>query len=358
MRRLLGVTVALSTPLALVAALLVGAPAGAAPEERSKPVLGWRSVDVDTTQQFRGLDAVSPKVAWVGGSEGGVWTTSDGGRHWRDVSPPGAEKAKLLFRDVEASSARKAQVLAIGEGTDSRIYRTVDGGRTWTKTFVNREPKAFYDCFAMYPDGRHGLAMSDPVKGKFKIIRTSDGGRSWSAVPRKGMPKAKDGEFAFAASGTCLVTQGKRNAYLASGGTAARVFFSRDRGLTWKVRRSTIPAAAAGGVFSVDFRNRSYGLSVGGDFEKEDDGTDASSYTTDRGRTWRAGGDLGGYRSGLSFKGGATAIAVGPSGTDVTRDGGRTWHTFSTRDYDAVQCVDGTCWASGPEGAVGILVRR
>jgi photosystem II stability/assembly factor-like uncharacterized protein len=63
----------------------------------------------------------------------------------------------------------------------------------------------------MYPDGMHGLAMSDPVDGKFRIIATDDSGATWSVVARKGMPKAVEGEFGFAASGTCLVTAGTRS---------------------------------------------------------------------------------------------------------------------------------------------------
>ncbi len=42
------------------------------------------------------------------------------------------------------------------------------------------------------------------------------------------MPPAVEGEFAFAASGTCLVTTGWRDAYLASGGGAARIFHTAN----------------------------------------------------------------------------------------------------------------------------------
>jgi photosystem II stability/assembly factor-like uncharacterized protein len=353
MRRLLGVlaTATLVAPLAPLAAL---APSSAAPPERSSPMLHWRHVDVSTDQQFRGLDAVSASTAWVGGSEGGVWRTTNGGRSWTDVSPKGAKG--LLFRDVEARDARRALVLSIGVGRDSRIYRTTNGGRTWTKTFVNRDKRAFYDCMAMYPGGRNGLAMSDPVGGKFRIISTHDGGASWHRVSRRGMPAAREGEAGFAASGTCLVTAGHHDAYLGSGGAAARVFVSRDRGKHWKARRSTIPASAAGGVFSLAFRS-GRGLAVGGDFEDEDNGVDMSARSRD-GNRWHNAGDLGGYRSGVDWRTAGVAIAVGPSGSDVTRDGGRTWRTFSSLDLDAVQCVPGTCWGSGPEGTVVRLVKR
>ena len=348
------------TPLGLLAcALLVcvtPAVAGAATSDdvvRALP--SWRHVDVNTSQSLRGLAAVDATTAWVTGSEGGVWRTTDAGEHWRKVSPGTAKP--LMYRDVEAVDADHAQVLAIGSGRRSRILRTSDGGATWETTFVNRDQDAFYDCLAMYDDGVHGLAMSDPVDGKFRIIRTDDGGDTWTVTPRRGMPKAVEGEFGFAASGTCLVTVGA-DAYLASGGGASRIFRSRDGGTSWTVTSGRIPAAEAGGVFSLAFKDARTGLAVGGDFTLPDDGHRMSAYGT-RGR-WTRGGDLGGYRSGVAWLAGTrpVAVAVGPTGSDLTRDGGRTWKAFDGGSFDAVMCaVDGACWASGADGAVALLDR-
>jgi photosystem II stability/assembly factor-like uncharacterized protein len=91
----------------------------------------WQLKPVDSTEQFRGLDAVSRRVAWVGGSKGSVFRTVDGGETWQNVSPP-ATAVQLLFRDVEAFGPNRAVVLAVGEADASRIYRTEDGGKSWT----------------------------------------------------------------------------------------------------------------------------------------------------------------------------------------------------------------------------------
>jgi photosystem II stability/assembly factor-like uncharacterized protein len=315
----------------------------------------WIPLSTGSTQQFRGLDGVSSREAWVGGSEGAVLKTTDGGRSWQDVSPD-AEKP-LLFRDVEVTGGRRASVLSIGEGTDSRIYTTHDGGSSWRLAFQNDDPAAFYDCMDFYPGGRRGLAVSDPVDGKFRILATGDGGDSWHVLPSDGMPPAVDGEFGFAASGTCLVING-HDAWFASGGGAARVFHSRDGGRTWTVTDAPIPAADAGGVFSLAFRNSREGAMVGGDFTAPDNGTRASGFTRD-GDHWRQGGDLSGYRSGVDWVYGerSTLIAVGPNGSDASFDGTRTWTRFDSGDYDAVDCVPGTCWASGPDGAAARLAR-
>ncbi|HUG62600.1 MAG TPA: hypothetical protein VMP03_12185, partial [Methylomirabilota bacterium] len=121
---------------------------------------------------------------------------------------------------------------SIGTGTDSRVYMTSDGGQSWTLSFTHDEPNAFYDCRTFF-DRKRGLALSDSVDGRFRIIATEDGGRSWRIL-QADMPPALPGEFAFAASGQCIVSAGGKHAWFATGGGAeARVFRSDDRGETW-----------------------------------------------------------------------------------------------------------------------------
>src|SRR6187551_2845769 len=99
------------------------------------PAPSWQLSDTGVTARFRGLAPVSGKVAWVAGSAGTILRTIDGGRSWSSVGPPGT--AELQFRDIEAFDARNAVALTIGEGDQSRLYATSDGGRTWTETFRN-----------------------------------------------------------------------------------------------------------------------------------------------------------------------------------------------------------------------------
>ena len=346
-----GRTPVLRTLLAAAGAVALVALAGAPAHAASAP--SWTSVDTGSTSHFRGLSPVSAKVVWLGGYAGEVRRTVDGGRTWQDVSVPGAET--LQFRDISAFDARTAVAMAAGSGTDSRLYRTADGGRTWTLAYRNEEPAAFFDCMS-FSDRAHGLVMSDPVDGRFRILATSDGGRTWKVQPTTGMPAALDGEAGFAASGTCIATAGRHDAYFGSGGGASRIFHSRDGGRTWSVTTAPIPASAAGGVFSLAFRGR-HGVAVGGDYTVPDNGVGGSARTRD-GRHWVSGGDLGGYRSGVAWVHGSrhTLLAVGTSGSDVSRDGGRSWSTFDTGAFNAVVCVaDRSCWAAGPDGRVARL---
>src|SRR3982751_3550536 len=105
------------------------------------PSPAWRLTETGVTTQFRGLDPVSSRVAWVAGAAGTILRTVDGGHSWQSVGP--ASASALEFRDIEAFDATSAVALTIGPGDDSRLYRTADGGRSWTETFRNADPAAF-----------------------------------------------------------------------------------------------------------------------------------------------------------------------------------------------------------------------
>jgi photosystem II stability/assembly factor-like uncharacterized protein len=344
--------------VAAATALITGyaQPVSAAPGKPLRSQPAWQDFATGTTAGLRGLSAVSLRTAWASGTGGEVLRTTDGGTTWRHVGPP--DTAALQFRDIQAFDDHHAVIMSAGSGEDSRIYTTTDGGAHWTETFRNTEPAAFYDCMAFF-DRRHGLALSDPVDGKFRILSTGDGGQTWTVLPTAGMPAALDGEFAFAASGTCLAVAGGSAWFGTGGGAAARVFRSTDRGQTWSVVDSPLPSGPTAGIFSLAFRDPVHGIAVGGDFTVPDNAPDAAALSRDGGRTWQvAEHPPGEYRSGTAWTARPTvAIAVGPTGSDITYDAGLTWNRFATGSLDSVDCThDGACWASGANGRIARLV--
>jgi photosystem II stability/assembly factor-like uncharacterized protein len=246
----------------------------------------WRPQQSGTKVQFRGLCAVSDKVCWAAGSTGTFARTADG-ENWISHQIPGLEN--LTFRSIKAWSANSATLLAIGAGHLSRIYHTDDGGKSWTLQFSNPDPTAFYDCIQFW-DRNHGIALSDPVNGKFRILITSNGGKNWHVAPTAGMPGALTGEGAFAASGTCLVVHGSQDVWFGTGGGAvSRVFHSNDRGKTWSVSETPVPAQkATSGVFGLLFISSKVGFAVGGDYKDSIGGSPNFATTFDGGKSWIA----------------------------------------------------------------------
>jgi photosystem II stability/assembly factor-like uncharacterized protein len=264
---------------------------------------------------------------------------------------PGAEK--LDFRDIEAFDANTAYILSIGNGEDSRIYKTADGGKTWKQQFKNENPKAFFDAIACW-DSKNCIAMSDPVDGHYVLISTIDG-ETWNPIVSNQMPAAKDGEAAFAASGTCLyINPANGEVFLISGGTDARVFKSTDRGKAWTSASTPIVKGTAGsGIFSIAFRNGLHGTVVGGNYEKPNEAANTVAFTRDGGKTWFEGEGLTGYRSAVAYIDDRTIIAVGTNGTDISYDRGGTWKKIGGEDLNAVTAKGAKAvWSVGPKGGV------
>jgi photosystem II stability/assembly factor-like uncharacterized protein len=259
------------------------------------------------------------------------------------------DAAKLDFRDIEAFDANTAYILSIGNGETSRIYKTLDGGETWKLQFKNTNEKAFFDALACW-DKNNCIAMSDPVDNKYLLIGTKDG-ESWKQMDTDKMAFAKPGEAAFAASGTCIITQGKKSAYLVTGGKAARVFRTENRGLTWFV--SETPIISGSGIFSIAMWDPKNGVITGGNYEKPVDVNNDLAFTSDGGKTWMIGTGLSGYRSGVAYIDAKTIIAVGASGSDVSADSGKIWKNIDKLSYNAVAAKSKTAiWAVGDRGMV------
>lgn len=317
----------------------------------------WEPQESGTKARLRGISVVSQDVAWASGTKGTVIRTIDGGTTWTPTIIPDA--AALDFRDIHAVDAKTAYVLSIGEGEKSRIYKTLDGGNTWQLQHKNPDPKVFLDAIAFW-DPDHGLALGDPVDGRYTILTTDDGGKTWTKGTPNGMPPALEKEGAFAASGTCLITQGDQNAWFGTGGgKTARVFRSQDRGRTWTVHETPIRAnAPASGIFSLAFRDASHGAIVGGTYDQVDRKGQIAATTEDGGKTWKVveQQEPNGYRSAVIPLGKlseTTFLAVGPSGTDISNDDGRTWKSLGNKGFHATATAGREAtWAVGEDGAV------
>jgi photosystem II stability/assembly factor-like uncharacterized protein len=322
----------------------------------------WRLQESGTKERLRAVCAVSDKIAWASGNRGTCVVTSDGGEHWRAVIVPGSDT--LDFRDVYAVDGRTAYLLSIGPGESSRIYKSVDGGATWRLQYVNRTPGAFFDAFAFW-NANHGIAVSDEVDGKLVLIRTKDGGRHWEQVPRKVLPPALQGEGAFAASGTPIAVFGTKHVWIGTGaGPKPRVYRSTDGGASWKVTDAPVKGGApTSGIFSIAFRDRLHGIIIAGDYTRVNETAENVATTTDGGISWVPGGASrpSGFRSCVVYVPGTTGptvVAVGPTGSDYSLDGGKTWSQLDTLGFHAVSFAGPVSagWAVGEGGRIARFI--
>jgi photosystem II stability/assembly factor-like uncharacterized protein len=312
-----------------------------------------------TTQGLIAVSPVNSRVVWASGRGGTFVVTTNGGKTWKAGVVPGAET--LQFRDVQGVSEKVAYLMSIGSNpTDFRIYKTVDGGATWTMQFQNQNPGAFYDCFAFWTPKR-GIAHSDSVNGKFPDLRTTNG-VTWQDISDN-LPPALPGEASFAASGTCVATQGARNAWIATGGsTTARILATRDQGDTWNAYDTPLVSSPSAGAFTVAFRDPWHGIVGGGDLDPTDPNNAATATSDDGGMSWRltnkppvTGAIFGlAYLHGAGDASRAVVITANTGGAAWTPDEGNTWFTLAgVTGYWAVAFASPEAgWLVGTDGRI------
>lgn len=349
-------------PRSLVALVAAGwlALAGGAPEAGAPD-----AVDLVAEDRVSGTDAllqaVSPAgrgVVWVSG-HGGTWGRSvDGGATWATGVVAGADT--LQFRDVHGFDADRAVLLAAGTGPLSRLYRTDDGGATWTETFVVDEPAGFLDCMA-FVDERRGWAYGDAVEGALYLLATTDGGSTWNRVPSATLPAALDSEGGFAASGACVAPAGTGDVVVATGnGPRPRLLRSAGDGARWGVVDLPLVAGPAAGATAVGLGDDGFGWVVGGAIGDPIDGPRVA-VSRDGGESWAPGGEPsieGPLYGGARLSGVATPalVGVGPGGITWSANAGETWATIRGESHWAVAFGEvGEGWAVGPRGRITAL---
>lgn len=228
--------------------------------------------------------------------------------------------------------------------------------------YQENHEKAFYDSMDFWND-QEGIAIGDPTDGCMSIIITRDGGNTWHKLSCDVLPKAKDGEAAFAASDTNIAIIGDHT-WVATGGKASRVLYSPDKGLTWQIFDTPIvQGLETTGMYSIDFYDELNGFAIGGDYTKPEDNQANKILTKDGGKTWQivAEGQNPGYRSCVQYipnREGTELIAIGFNGIDYSNDRGYHWKHISDEGFYTIRFLnDSVAYAAG-KGRISKLTFR
>ena len=247
---------------------------------------------------FSSLRMIDATTGWALAGKA-VLQTSDGGMHWKDVTPPGYSLTPDSVMDALTSS--QAWVAIPQSGYTTRVFRTIDGGQTWQSSTIPDDQtgtRVAQITFVNAQDGwilanRGGAATAEIVN----IYRTTDGGKTWISVSQA-LAASTDGPppghlpFGGAKSGIHFLnasTGWVTGTVLLPG--LAWLYVSHDGGSTWN--RQTLPLppgvppaqlllrppmffSATDGILPVSFSNNETGIA-------------AVIYTThDGGTTWQA----------------------------------------------------------------------
>ncbi len=186
-------------------------------------------------------------VAYVGAASGGIWKTEDGGVHWRAVFD--SEPSQAIGALAVAPAAHNVvwagtgetffirSTTALGDG----VYRSTDGGRSWRRMGLDATGRiARIVIHPTNPDVVLVCALGrayGPAQDR-GVYRTADGGRSWTRVlfvdPNTGCSDLAmdpgDPNTLFAGMWQFEVKTWR----LQSGGPGSGLWASRDGGVTWQ----------------------------------------------------------------------------------------------------------------------------
>lgn len=282
---------------------------------------------------IRGLSVVSDQVAWVSGSKGYVGKSIDGGQTWDWTQPKGFEN--LDFRDIQAFDDLHA--IIVNAGSPAFVLRTQDGGKSWSQQYTNTDSLIFLDGMDFW-DRQRGMIFGDPIQNQMQLLRTSDGGASWQDVTAKLKFKMKLGEAGFAASGTSIKMMNKGKVWIATGGSIANIYFSKNYGKSWsKYPCPIMQGENSTGAFSIDFYDDKNGVVVGGNYLQDTDNSNNVLITTDGGKNWtRPKVPVFGFRSAVAYLNRNIIIAGGSSGLDISVDAGQSWQHISNANINAL----------------------
>ena len=344
-----------------------------------------------------GVCEANPDVVYIGTGEGqwrsqimtgdGVYVSRDAGKSWSHVglgSSTGQTSVARIRVDPRDCNLVYAAVLGdpYGPNPERGIFRSRDGGRSWTRVLHRSDAAGATDLSMSRADPKTLYAtlwdaVRPPWGGKTGngsgIFKSTDGGDSWMELTRKpGLPRGRVGKIGIAVSGA---DPNRVYAVIEADPDSAGVFRSDDAGATWTRVNGDNALAHRAEYYTRIFADpklvdRVYVLDR--NVYRSDDG--GKTYT----RLRPPHGDN--HDLWIDQASSDRMILANDGGANVTTNGGRSWtgrdyttsqiyHVTMTNDFpylvcgaqqdNTSKCVpsdgDGGFWYLGPAGEQGYI---
>ncbi len=218
----------------------------------------------DTTD-IRSIGAIAvapsdPNIIYVGTGEScmrgdisdgdGMWKSMDAGKTWMHIH---LEDTRHIARiAVDPNNANIVLVAAMGHAfgpnPERGVYRSTDGGNTWTKTLFKDDktgaidlsmdphnPRIVYAALYQFVRTPWGFDSGGPGSG---IYRSSDGGATWTQIRGRGLPNGELGRIGLAVSGAdgnrvyAIIEAQRGGVYRSDNGGDSWQFLTGDHNLT------------------------------------------------------------------------------------------------------------------------------
>jgi len=306
----------------------------------------WEPIFDNETVSTIGALAVAPSdpsIVWVGTGEAnnrqssswgnGVYKSTDAGKTWTHVGL--ADSHHIGRIAIHPTNPSVVYVAALGHlwgpNKERGVYKTTDGGKTWTQSLSINEDTGVSDI-AMDPESPDTLyaAAYERRRTAFGyngggpgggIYKTTDGGATWKKLT-KGLPYASSGDVGRI--GLAIYRRNPNVVYALIEQAKSGVFRSEDKGESWTRMGDTNPRPSYYSQIRIDPNNDLRIWVLGAPvFHSEDGG---KTFVTTRGS--RIHGDYHGLW--IDPANSNHMIAGTDGGIHWTYDAGRNWDYVNT----------------------------
>src|SRR5713101_2963005 len=235
----------------------------------------WKSVNGGTTykpvfdkQPVQSIGAIAvdpstPKTLWVGTGEAwtrnsvsigdGIYKSTDGGENWTNMGLKNSERISKIVVDPKDGNTVYACVPGKlwSDSDDRGLYKTSDGGKSWTKILKGVNPSTGCSMISMDPGDsktlyaglwdfrRKGWTFRSGGNGPTAVngsgfFKTTDGGATWIELDDKsapGLPTKPWGRIAVS-----VAPSNAKVVYALIESNRSALFRSDDGGKTWQER--------------------------------------------------------------------------------------------------------------------------
>jgi len=346
----------------------------------------WESIWPDTVNQSIGALAIAPSdpnVIYAGTGESslrsditygaGVFRSTDGGAHWTSAGLADTRHIARVLIDPRDPNIVLVAALghAYGPNAERGVFRTTDGGRSWTKVLYKDENTGAIDLAAdpaapavmyaaLYDARRTPWEQYQPDEGPGAgIYKSSDGGVTWAPVSNSGLPAGPLSRIGLAVGRDA---SGSRVYALigTAGGTGSGLYRSSD-GTSWSRVSDDARLTSRCWYFcriTVDPQDPNIVYVPNVSLLRSTDG--GATFTPLKGQP---GGDDY-HELWVDPRASARMVMGSDQGTNVSLDGGRTWSSWfnqPTAQFYHVITDDGFPYfvygAQQDAGTVGIASR-
>jgi hypothetical protein len=290
-----------------------------------------------------------------------VTRTSDGGNNWTAApvfssssTPLIGDTSTYVISSIEGMNNTTAWVAAykkINGGSQGGIFKTTNSGANWVNMTTSAQftHAASFCNWITFLTSNIGVCDGDPNAGvgnEHELWRTTDGGATWTLVPAASLPNPTSGEFGIT---NVYEKFGSTNIWF--GTNKGRIYYTSDAGVTWNV--TTVNSANT--ISDIAFYDAMNGICM----TYVGTSTNSAVYgTTDGGQTWNLRPNAATHpdygRNDVCGIPGTSWFASCGAGTgnyllSFSSDGGDTWNNWGSTNiqYLAIDFVDPSTGWSG-----------